>query len=99
MNFVVVIVVLVLAWMVYMYMQSYESISKELREIRLKCVAPASSTASKAGTLSEVAMHPMAAMKKQLLTGLDTIKEASNGVRRIPRAMVMPRNVRNARRG
>jgi hypothetical protein len=73
MNLILVIVVLVLAWMVYMYMQSYESIAKELREIRLKCLQ------TPTVSLSETAMHPMNAMRRQLVQGLQTIQSQTTG--------------------
>ena len=38
MNLVVVILVAIILWFVWMLLQSYRNLEKELREIRVKCV-------------------------------------------------------------
>lgn len=71
MNLITVIVVAVLAWMVYMYMQSYDAIAKELREIRLKCV-------QSAPDIALPTEHPMTTMRRQMETGLRAIKQSTS---------------------
>jgi len=43
MNLVAVIVIILLIALLYKLTSTYDKLSKELREIRVKCVAPASS--------------------------------------------------------
>lgn len=45
MNLITVFVILLLIWLLYKLTTTYDKLSKELREIRVKCVQTPSSTA------------------------------------------------------
>lgn len=39
MNLIAVIIILLLVWLLYRLMKTYDSLRKELRDIRVKCVS------------------------------------------------------------
>jgi hypothetical protein len=65
MNLVTVIVLLIALWVAYSFVQSYRGIEKELKEIRIKCVAAGASA-----RLSENTADPYDRLKDQLVSGL-----------------------------
>jgi p-aminobenzoyl-glutamate transporter AbgT len=71
MNLIWVIVVVILAWMVYMYMKSYDAIANELREIRVKCMKN-----------EEEMNHPIANMRNQVQSAIQAIKPLPIRLRR-----------------
>lgn len=44
MNLITVIVIILLIWLLYKLTTTYDKLTKELREIRVKCVQPSTST-------------------------------------------------------
>ena len=50
MNFITIIIIAIVVWLVYSLIQSYRNLEKELREIRAKCIG--FNTAATTATLS-----------------------------------------------
>jgi hypothetical protein len=63
MDFTTMLLVMVLLWFVYMLLQSYRNLEKELREIRVKCVMPAATTQE----------DPVNTMKQTVVAGLSRL--------------------------
>ncbi len=68
MNFVVILMLFLTAYIVYTMMDSYRSMQKELREIRLKCIGTPDSAYTK---------DPTGVLKGTLVEGLTRLKKAT----------------------
>lgn len=71
MNLVTVLLCLMVAWFLYTLMDSYRSMQKELREIRLKCIGSPTSQYTK---------DPNDSMKGTLIEGLTKLRNATNSI-------------------
>jgi hypothetical protein len=69
MNLVTVLIIVFLGWLVYLHMQMYNNIEKELREIRVKCILPKSDDVRER-TPNE---KPFMTVKNSLITGLSSL--------------------------
>lgn len=66
MNVIVLLVAMVAFWFLYSLQESYKSVEKELREIRLKCMMPVESSRK----------APLANMKDSVISGLGGLKNS-----------------------
>jgi len=69
MNFLVLLLAAALAYLVYTMLQSYRSLERELREIRLKCMGTRESAVASA--------DPAVALRDRLLSGLNRAVQAT----------------------
>lgn len=77
MNFIVVIIVMVVLWLVYSMLQSYRGMQEELRLIRMKCVGKSESDGDKREYVGENVVDPVTRMRSTLLSVLETVKQYS----------------------
>ena len=71
MGMIVVLLLLLAAYIVYTMMDSYRSMQKELRDIRLKCMGTATSAYTR---------DPTGEMKGQLVEGLTRLRQAAGAL-------------------
>jgi hypothetical protein len=70
MNLILVLLLLIAGWLLYTMMQSYNTMARELREIRLKCIDRAGATLE-----TEEAVNPYLQMQG---TVIETLQRISN---------------------
>ena len=69
MNLTVVLLLVGASYIIYTILESYRSMTRELREMRLKCMAP---------TLSDSSADPVDTMKVQMIQVLSKLKDMAN---------------------
>jgi hypothetical protein len=75
MKLVVIILLLVVVWLVYSILQSYRSMSDELRKIRLKCIKSTNDSYNDESEVDET--DPANKMTKSLISVLSMVKNYS----------------------
>lgn len=73
MNLVTVILVLLVAWLMYSLVKSYNSLQAELREIRMKCVSGGANMSAASTNVRD----PVTDMKSNVLGGLNRLLAAT----------------------
>ena len=74
MNLVTIAVILLLVWLIYSILDSYNNLQSELREIRMKCI-------SGGGNISETSAsgsNPIKNMKQTLIGGLTSLLQKTS---------------------
>jgi len=66
MNLTTILLILLVIWIVYTMLQSYRSMEKELKDIRMKCMGSASGSMMK---------DPMTSIKSAVVSGLTKVNE------------------------
>ena len=70
MNLIIVVIVILVAWLLYSIIQSYNNLQNELREIRLKCVSGGQNVSFDPNTINN---NPLTNMKKTIIGGLQSM--------------------------
>lgn len=70
MNLIVIVIVILVAWLLYSIIQSYNNLQNELREIRLKCVSGGNNASFEQGKAVD---NPISNMKKTVINGLQSL--------------------------
>lgn len=70
MNLIVVVIVILVAWLLYSIIQSYNNLQNELKEIRLKCVSGGNNVSFDPNVTQD---NPITNMKKTVLSGLKSL--------------------------
>lgn len=70
MNLIVVVVIILVAWLLYSIIQSYNNLQNELKEIRLKCVSGGNNVSFDPNLTQE---NPITNMKKTVINGLQRL--------------------------
>jgi hypothetical protein len=70
MSILIIVFILVIGYLLYTMLESYRSLERELREIRVKCIGTPNSEVASA--------DPGATIKKTLVSGLTRIMNAAS---------------------
>jgi len=72
MNLVTIIVIIIVIWLVYNLIQSYNNLQQELREIRMKCISGGGNIDPTSGAAA-TQKNPFTSMKNSVVNGLQSV--------------------------